>query len=123
VGHSQGAILLTALLAQQCIQSQPLYILNGVAWPNPYTAELESLQLDNTFRILMLCGDRDDMNPPEQAQRVQEALKKAGADVSVIHHPKGHAVPQNNDILRCIEEWILENAARTQDMGSNVKNK
>jgi predicted esterase len=37
VGHSQGAILATALLALGKIPQHPRggYILNGVAWPNP----------------------------------------------------------------------------------------
>ena len=107
VGHSQGAILLTALLAQRAISEQD-YILNGVAWPNPFTDQLESISLSEDCRILLLCGERDEMNPPAQAQRVQQAFVKAGADVSVIHHPKGHAVPIEDDIVEQIRNWILE---------------
>lgn len=98
-GHSQGAILLTALLALDAIAEHPTigYIFNGVAWPNPYSLELESVQLrsknDQAIRILILIGERDRINPPEQAYRVLSAMRNAGCDVTVIVHPNGHSIP------------------------------
>ena len=80
VGHSQGAILATALLAVDPQVAQPSlgYILNGVAWPNPFTKELEAPSFKSTARVLLLVGLEDDINRPEQAFRVQEALERAG---------------------------------------------
>ena len=106
LGHSQGAILLTALLALNVITEHPTigYILNGVAWPNPYSLELESVQLvsmnnkkHTPIRILVLIGEQDQINPPAQADRVVTALQKAGCDVTVVVHPNGHAIPIGYD--------------------------
>jgi predicted esterase len=111
VGHSQGAILLTALLALDKVPRHPAigYLLNGVAWPNPYTAELESLQLsEEAPRVLILHGANDKMNPLEQGQRVADALEKAGCSVQVRQHPAGHAVPtpQDEETLSEVATWI-----------------
>jgi predicted esterase len=121
-GHSQGAILITALLALNVIPHHPRigYILNGVAWPNPYSLELESVQLQrnqqqsessmNTekIRVLMIVGDRDTINPPEQAYRVVAALEKAGCNVTVVSHPNGHSVPvqHGTPTWKSITQWI-----------------
>jgi predicted esterase len=123
IGHSQGAILTTALLALEKIPTRLSprlgYILNGVAWPNPFTQQLESLRLIelsppcplssssssssssnndasssmNQNRVLILIGRADSINPPQQAFRVKEALHVAGFHVTVIEHDGGHAVP------------------------------
>ena len=104
-GHSQGAILLTALLALNAIPEHPKigYIFNGVAWPNPYSLELESVKFMGqsnchaTIRVLILLGERDRINPPEQAHRVAAALRTAGCDVTVVIHPNGHSIPMDYD--------------------------
>lgn len=110
MGHSQGAILITALLALQQVKVHPRlgYILNGVAWPNPYTKELENLEFRKPApRFLLIVGQQDDINPPEQAKRVAAALSKAGAKVSLLEHPGGHAVPVKADeTLETILHWI-----------------
>jgi len=111
VGHSQGAILLTALLALDKIERHPTagYILNGVAWPNPYTEQLESLKIsaDKAPRVLVLVGETDAMNPPEQGERVARALRDAGCDVTTVRHPRGHAVPvQRGETWDAIQAWI-----------------
>jgi predicted esterase len=108
VGHSQGAILTTALLALNKIPRHPPrgYILNGVAWPNPYTKELESLQLQES--VLMIVGATDEMNPPKQAMRVKSALQQAGCLVTVVNHSGGHSVPVDmNETLETILQWIV----------------
>jgi predicted esterase len=114
VGHSQGSILIAALLAVQSIPVHPRlgYVLNGVAWPNPYTTELEGLLSSGALggvRVLVLSGERDAINPPDQARRVAEALERAGADVTVVSHPGGHAIPAE-DAAAALEEiraWIF----------------
>jgi len=120
IGHSQGAILLASLLALGKIERHPRrvgYILNGVAWPNPYTQELEALQImggDDSVppRVLVLIGEKDAMNPPEQGERVANALRQAGCDVTTVVHPRGHAVPVQNDATwNAIQAWILKGMA------------
>lgn len=110
VGHSQGAILLAALLANQAIAHHPRvgYIFNGVAWPNPYTQKLESLSSTSLerVRILLIVGQQDRINPPEQALRLQDALTQAGADVQRLDHPGGHAIPTEEDVVAKVRSWI-----------------
>jgi predicted esterase len=115
VGHSQGAILATALLALGKIPQHPRggYILNGVAWPNPYTKELEALRMADDGgaqappRVLMIAGAKDQMNPPEQAMRVQAALEQAGCTLTVVPHQGGHSVPiEKDETLETILQWI-----------------
>jgi predicted esterase len=126
LGHSQGAILITALLALQSISQQQHprigYILNGVAWPNPYTVELESLRVDSATttsgeqqqqmlppRVLIVIGERDTINTPDQAFRVATALEKAGYRVTTLTHPGGHAVPiRNDETWEAIHSWLVE---------------
>jgi predicted esterase len=113
-GHSQGAIFITALLALQQMPYHPRigYILNGVAWANPYSLELESLSVSQPPpRILILSGDRDSINPPSQAQRMVAALERAGCAVTVITHPGGHSVPTQYDTptWKAIQQWMLRN--------------
>ncbi|GKY99412.1 hypothetical protein MPSEU_000895900 [Mayamaea pseudoterrestris] len=122
VGHSQGAIFLTSLLAQNMISHHPTggYIMNGVAWPNPYTRQLESLK-DTIFtsgrgpRVLLIIGEGDKINPPEQAMRVQLALEAAGYPVQTIHHPGGHSVPvKSSKTLELIMDWIQASMVQEQ---------
>jgi predicted esterase len=115
MGHSQGAILIAALLAQNAIPQHPRvgYILNGVAWPNPYTAELEALRLGETHtkppRVLVLVGERDAINTPDQAYRVIAALEEAGFDVTTLSHPGGHSVPTRPDeTWDAIQAWLRQ---------------
>ena len=125
LGHSQGAILLTALLALGRIDEHNLnkkssILLNGVAWPNPYTVQLEKLKspLKEVGRrqVLFLVGANDIINPPDQAIRVQESLR-AVCDVCVINHFGGHSVPVPTtradpaETLQKAAEWVKRVAA------------
>ena len=113
-GHSQGAILTTALLALQRIAVHPKrgYILNGVAWPNPFSKEMESLQFSNSSakpNILLITGLKDKINAPDTQEKVKDSLKKAGAQVSQIVHPAGHNVPmQKGETLLVIIAWMVQ---------------
>lgn len=113
VAHSQGAILTTALLATNQWPSHPPpklgYILNGGAWPNPYTEPLETVQLPSSCRVLIVTGEADRINPPEGQVRVQQALADAGASVTTIQHSGGHGVPTRNvDAVDQIVDWIVQ---------------
>lgn len=134
VGHSQGAILLTALLALRKLEERHHprvgYILNGVACPNPYTEQLELLKIvagstdaaaaAPAPRVLVIVGEKDAMNPPEQGERVARALKQAGYKVTTLYHPGGHAVPvQRGETWDAIQAWIIE-GLKTED-GPKIK--
>jgi predicted esterase len=134
LGHSQGAILLSALIAcdswtktvfGEKQKHHPIgYILNGCAWPNPYKNQLESYQysssndtnitVGNSHKptIFFIIGEKDNVNPPEGAELVRNALMKGGLEAKSCYHAGGHAVPVKDE--KAVEEmvhWIAEQAA------------
>jgi predicted esterase len=117
VGHSQGAIFLAALLALDQVPYHPSkgYILNGVAWPNPYSTQLTSLRLNTTGtatappRVLFVMGERDRVNPLTSAEQLRDGLYFAGFDVATLMHPGGHSFPtQRDDTITAITRWLLQ---------------
>jgi predicted esterase len=125
LGHSQGAILMAALLSlheKLWDASGPSgYILNGCAWPNPYSNSLLSItdrrQRSGTFdslpRIIFVMGAEDSINPIDSALQVHDAYFAADFDVSIVNHGGGHSVPvgRDEDSERALEEvvdWIVE---------------
>lgn len=127
LGHSQGAILLSALLATNADlqRSKCSYVLNGAAYPNPYKNALTSFQQqqsqhDNNMLdvpMLFVMGRNDNINPIESAKQVHDAYKHAGLDVSIIYHDGGHSVPTGTDgdskhALDDICDFILRVVAR-----------
>ena len=118
LGHSQGAILTSALLSlHKELRRQDLrFILNGVALPNPYKDSLESLKEGRSEssgpEVLFVMGKADKINPIESARVVHDAFQLANFDTNVVIHDGGHSVPfgKNEDSLRALEEiadWIL----------------
>ncbi len=136
LGHSQGAILLSALLSSNSWtnifrdKNQPLplgYILNGCAWPNPFSNQLESFQyqssnqndveisLSNSVarkpKLLFIIGRQDGINPPEGAELVRDTLINGGMEADTVYHPGGHGVPVKDDIaVKQIIQWISAQA-------------
>jgi len=113
LGHSQGAILISALLALKRLSTHPSigYILNGVAMPNPYKDELESLKTDvsPSPRMLFVLGENDKMNPLEIGNKVKTCMEQAGLDVSVCYHNGGHSVPvSDEESVETISAWITD---------------
>jgi predicted esterase len=112
VGHSQGAILVAALLAQNLIPHHPTrgYILNGVAWPNPYGQQLFDLKLaqDTKPRILFVMGEQDTINPLESAKQVRDRLETSGCIVATHTHSGGHAVPSDEESTQAMASWVLQ---------------
>lgn len=122
LGHSQGAILLTSLL-QDSHNAQSLslptlrggYILNGAAWPNPFTKQLENLN-ESTSKAnnfdqhgIIVVGTNDKINPPDGAFRVRDLLKNIGIHMDTVKHDGGHSVPVKDEIaLESIVSWLLE---------------
>ena len=141
-GHSQGAILISALLsihdklwktpAISSSTDRPMgYILNGVAWPNPYKDSLKSLvtqqqqqyqqnsetnnssNVSSLPRMLFIMGKEDNINPIESAMQVNDAYQKANFNVSIVNHDRGHSVPvgKDEDSVRALDEivsWIVD---------------
>ena len=129
LGHSQGAILLSALLTSKawaekekemnCHLVHYGYIFNGCAWPNPFTDEMERFQYENLStkeqqkepQVLFVVGEKDRINPPEGAIRVRDTLLRGGMKeemVETLTHPGGHAVPVKNiDALEKMTNWIM----------------
>mmetsp|Transcript_20776 Transcript_20776/g.34008 ORF Transcript_20776/g.34008 Transcript_20776/m.34008 type:complete len:314 (-) Transcript_20776:40-981(-) len=105
LGHSQGAILLSALLATnvELQRSNCTYILNGAAWPNPFKKALTSLseqtqhEIKKGTHMLFVMGQTDNINPIESAKQVHDSYQKAGLDVSIVYHEGGHSVPNGRD--------------------------
>ena len=117
LGHSQGAILLAALICsrqKEILSKCDKFILNGAAWPNPFTKELENFKIDNTFpsvKIAFVIGNNDNINPPEGARRILHFFQAGGAEVDIIEHDGEHAVPVENDTaLNQIIDWITRHS-------------
>lgn len=127
LGHSQGAILIASMLANKdlTVDNTPLLLIfNGVAWPNPFSKQLEDLVFgypskmetlhgknrteDNQRRkALFIIGESDDINPIQGAFEVRDKLQKAGVDVSTIFHSGGHPIPtENENVVQSIVNWI-----------------
>ena len=98
-GFSQGAIL-TSILLLRGLQGKSYLpkkaILAGAAWPNPYNDEMVSLSSNNVskanLQTLHVIGDRDRINPPEMAQRLQNLFQG-----KLLRHPGGHIVPVDEE--------------------------
>jgi len=87
--HSQGAILTAALLSKHdklwnsVLDDSPMgYILNGVAWPNPYEKALKALatkEINHSLlpRMLFVMGKEDNINPIESACKYTMCIRKA----------------------------------------------
>lgn len=117
-GHSQGAILLAAILAKQHLyggcfgQSAPVfphsrsikYILNGAAWPKPFEEDFETCTTQSKSRILHCYGRADTINPPDQAQRIADVLGGA-----TFVHDGGHYVPDDKAALAAYRTILLDN--------------
>mmetsp|Transcript_22826 Transcript_22826/g.49682 ORF Transcript_22826/g.49682 Transcript_22826/m.49682 type:complete len:304 (-) Transcript_22826:204-1115(-) len=129
IGHSQGAILVGALLALNRTPYHPPggYIMNGVSFPNPYTKELESLQnshaTDNDGRngsvpnILFLLGRRDQIAPNATGEKLRGLLEKGGFEATSCYHDGGHGFPREavgDEAMKTIAEWILTQQRRRQ---------
>lgn len=116
LGHSQGAILVGALLALNRTPYHPPrgYIMNGVSFPNPYAEQLESLDLgddgNGAPKILFLLGKRDQIAPNPTGEELRDLLKKGGFDVTSCYHDGGHGFPEEDvgdKTMKTIAEWIM----------------
>jgi len=126
LGHSQGAILVGALLALKRTPYHPPagYIMNGVSFPNPYSEELETLNQDSnhdvdngTPRILFLLGKHDQIAPNATGEKLRRMLEKGGFDVTSCYHDGGHGFPGGDvedKAMETIAEWIIRGRQRNR---------
>lgn len=117
LGHSQGAVLIGALLALKRSPYHPPggYIMNGVSFPNPYSEKLESLNEDAdgnvSPRILFLLGKRDQIAPNPTGEKLRDLLEKGGYNTSSCYHDRGHGFPEESigdKTMKTIAEWIMQ---------------
>lgn len=129
LGHSQGAVLIAALLALGRVPYHPPlgYILNGVSFPNPYRDEIANLKLDTIVdgstnnddnnitppppRVLFILGRADKITPNSSGEELADGLSNAGFAVSSIYHDGGHGFPNNlnnndDETVDAIVDWL-----------------
>ncbi len=122
--HSQGAILVGALLALKRTPYHPSggYIMNGVSFPNPYSKNLEALKDDDEYfadresgkvspRILFLLGKRDKIAPNATGEKLRDMLRQGGCDITSCYHQGGHGFPDEDadtETMKTITEWIRD---------------
>lgn len=134
IGHSQGAILLSSLLAssdrlsKQCFidnkggggesttaRNLRGFVFNGSAWPNPNGRFLDDFQVPvspkpwKAQEALFVIGTKDSINPPEGAERVRQSFAGGGLPVQTVEHGGGHSFPTSldPDSLEKIAEWFI----------------
>lgn len=114
LAHSQGAILAASLISLGKLPYHPPkgYILNGCAYCNPYSRQVESLHFEEGSaipRVLFIMGVNDKINPNDSGEKLRDEFQRAGINCSTIQHPKGHAFPQDKDhFMQLISEWIAK---------------
>ncbi len=114
LGHSQGAIMLAALITLGKVPYHPSmgYVLNGVAFPNPYRKKVDVLKVNESLstvpRVLFIMGTNDNVTPNETGEELRDSFSQAGFDVQMIRHTGGHAVPiQLDETMKKITQWIV----------------
>lgn len=109
---------LAALLALGRTPYHPAngYILNGVSFPNPYKAQVETLEVvgddnGNVPRVLFIMGVNDKIAPNSIGEELRDGFLQAGMKVLTIKHPGGHGFPGRNgsdETLNDIVQWIQQ---------------
>jgi len=107
VGFSNGANIAASLLLRRPGVLRAAVLLSPMVpfEPNPLT------DLKGTL-VFIGAGRRDRIAPPEQAERLAELLRRAGADVTVHWGPGAHAVSEDEMVAarhwlaRCLEARV-----------------
>ena len=104
-GHSQGAILIAAMLATPMLDEifSPMTkcILNGAAWPAPFNDALNDAS--PSLRSSLHCvGATDTVNPPDHALRIAKIFSG-----DVFQHPGGHVIPDDDDAIAMYRSFLL----------------
>lgn len=115
LGHSQGAILIAALISLGKAPYHPHmgYVLNGVSFPNPYREQVKALNFDKSTgtrpRVLFVMGTNDRITPNETGEELRDSFLAAGLEVESLKHPGGHALPNKQDeTVGAIAKWLTQ---------------
>ena len=116
LGHSQGAIMVAALIALGKVPYHPAlgYVFNGVSFPNPFRKQVEHLKIEKsstgTPRVLFIMGTNDNITPNQTGAELRDGFGKAGLAVETLTHRGGHGFPNVQDeTMKRITEWITAN--------------
>ena len=109
IGHSQGAILSSVILAQcltcakedRYIHKPKAAILSGNAWPNPYTEMFNKLTRNSFSLSLHVIGENDNVNPPTDAQRLCDLF---GGER--LLHQCGHTLPMREQDINLYMKFL-----------------
>ena len=100
LGHSQGAMMAAIIAAQSCVGREgevapAAAIINGAAWPKPFSELLHSTATRPVPATLHVIGQRDTTNPPELGKKLAQcaALRDRA---KLVTHPGGHFVPMDD---------------------------
>ncbi|HEU4700244.1 MAG TPA: alpha/beta hydrolase, partial [Gemmatimonadales bacterium] len=99
VGFSNGANIAASLLLRRPGLLRAAVLLSPMVPFEPDT----SPDLTGTS-VFIGAGRADTMTPPEQAERLAELLRAAGADVTLWWQPGGHTVTREE--VEAAREWI-----------------
>ena len=122
VGHSQGAILSSIILARAIkgvsLVAPKAAILSGAAWPNPYTNMLEEIKNNthtsnghnyaspSSLSILHTLCKTDPINPYESGLRLAECFSQySNNDIRL--HDNGHNFCTDDTFLELYRKLLL----------------
>jgi phospholipase/carboxylesterase/glyoxalase family protein len=104
VGFSNGANIAASLLLRR-----PGLLRAGVLLSPMVPFDQEPLPDLRGTSVFVGAGRTDRISPPDQAQRLAELLREAGAAVMLFWHPGGHTL--SNSELEAARGWLAELAA------------
>ena len=105
IGHSQGAMLATILIANNFVHYPKAAIISGVAWPKPYSNVLSALSENkkiNDLKSLFVIGENDQVNPPRDAHKICRIFK--GEELT---HKYGHTLPMTDYYVEKYKKFLL----------------
>ena len=122
IGHSQGAILSSIILARAITGLSSVTpkaaILSGAAWPNPYTNMLQKLKQNtntasghnyaspSSLSILHTLCKEDPINPCESGLRLAECFNYYSNN-DILLHDTGHNFCTDDSFLERYRELLL----------------
>ena len=102
LGHSQGAMMGSIILARSILGVNNISNLKGAilsspAWPLPFTGMLEDLSNvesieEKKIQTIFTIGLEDKVNPPAQSKMIADVFKSS-TNVHMFEHNYGHVLP------------------------------
>mmetsp|Transcript_57251 Transcript_57251/g.136060 ORF Transcript_57251/g.136060 Transcript_57251/m.136060 type:complete len:260 (-) Transcript_57251:76-855(-) len=113
LGHSQGAILMTVLLAKAAKEEgyfkPPSAVLFGSAWPRPFEEMVGGLKdvdwaaSPYNPKTLHVYDLKDPINPGEHAVRIKELM---GPRAEGLEHNNAHGIPMDPASLQVVVSFL-----------------